>query len=197
MASISVYLRNGDFITLGCELDVANSAYNAFVNAEDDFVSLGVLESFPRFAFRIADVVAVVVDPMDTKTVFYASSAVRNAELQSRIPPQLPATPASPPPEMAPQLTSEENQSQPAVYRNANDLLAAFVAELVFCRIRIRAILRILGDAVDRAAFDAALIEIEATDREPLTQQILLTEDSFQRIYAEWIARQSTPTEPQ
>lgn len=197
MASISIYFRNGDFITLGCELDVANSAYNAFCNTEDDFVSLGVLENMPRFAFRIAEVVAVVVDPMDTKTVFYTSSGVRNAELQSRIPPQLPSTPSAPPPEAAPQPTNEENQSRDPVYRNPNDILTAFVAELVFCRIRIRAILRTLGDAVDRAAFDAALMEIEAADREPLTQQMLLTEASFQRIYANWIASQLPSTEPQ
>ena len=44
MASISIHFRNGDFIVLGCSLEMANLAYNAIVSTVDDFVVLGVLQ---------------------------------------------------------------------------------------------------------------------------------------------------------
>ena len=87
MASISIHFRNGDFIVLGCSLEMANLAYNAIVSTDDDFVVLGVLDNWPRFAIRRADVIAAVVDPNDTSTIYLSSAVVRSTEIRSKIPP--------------------------------------------------------------------------------------------------------------
>jgi hypothetical protein len=91
VASIVIHFRNGDTLGIGCPTDAANAAYNAIVSAEEEFITLGVLDAMPRAGIRVADVVAVVCDPNDTTTQFWSSAGLRAIALtqgQRAVPPE-------------------------------------------------------------------------------------------------------------
>lgn len=79
MASIRVFFRNGDVMSIGCaNNDVANRAYEALIADDVTFVDLSSLANAPRFGVRASDISTVICDPGDQQTMFLHSALIRD-----------------------------------------------------------------------------------------------------------------------
>lgn len=78
MASLSIYFRNGDLLILGNSPKFTNAAYEALLNAEEEFVELGtMLDALPKYCIRRSEVIGLVVNPGD-QTIFWHSANARS-----------------------------------------------------------------------------------------------------------------------
>jgi|GEM_PF-3782459 len=78
MAAISIYFRNGDYVTLGSSLELANQAYEKIITTKLDFVDLSSVKGFPRVAIRADDIISVFFNPLDTTSNVWYSAALRS-----------------------------------------------------------------------------------------------------------------------
>jgi hypothetical protein len=77
MASISIYFRNGDTLTVGSSVELANQAYERIITSKTDFVDMSSVVGLPRIAIRSDDVICVFFNPSDTTSTYWHSASLR------------------------------------------------------------------------------------------------------------------------